>query len=99
MFLSSFRQSLRVGLGFAKPMRERKSRKTSQGRPTTRRLRLERCEYRRLLVIELHNDGKISDELFNGIKAAVNNNNLNWDNLPDIYESYQIEGLGSWQSP
>ena len=52
------------------------------------------------LIEQLHNQKKISDEVYNGIKTTLMNElKLDYSKLPDKYESYKIDGLGSWSTP
>ena len=48
-------------------------------------------------IIQLHDQAKILDVQFDAIKQAVAAQNLDWDNLPNIYEKYTIGDLGSWE--
>jgi hypothetical protein len=50
-------------------------------------------------LIEAHDAGVISDEIFDQIKTTVTGSGLDWDALPDVYEAYAISGLGSWKYP
>ena len=50
-------------------------------------------------AIAFHDQGKITDAQFNGVKAAVAGIGLNWDSLPDKYEKYSVGGLETWEHP
>jgi len=45
----------------------------------------------------LHQQDKISDEQLNGIKTYLTRQGLNWENLPNKYEKYSIDRLGTWE--
>ncbi len=53
------------------------------------------------MIEQMHDAGDISDETYNEIKTNINTllqgENFNYDNMPDVYEGYSIEGLGGWK--
>jgi hypothetical protein len=50
-------------------------------------------------IIDLLNKQKLSTEDLNTIKQLLQTQGLNWDDMPDRYESYSISNLKSWKYP
>ena len=49
------------------------------------------------LLTDLHTQGKITDAQLDAIKNTVNNNGLIFNDLPDVYESYILGTLKTWE--